>query len=57
MYTSNKMEHFSYKEMGVVWVGVGVSRHLKEELTCAIDKRLQDISNKNNVIWNSYVRN
>ena len=32
--------------MGVVCVGVGISRDLKEELAWVIDKQLQIISNK-----------
>ena len=39
------MEHFSCKS-GCEWVGVHVSRRLKEELTWDIDKWLWVISNK-----------
>ena len=39
------MEHFSYKGgCGVVYVNVRVSRRFKEELSWAIDKRLQLIN-------------
>ena len=33
-------------KLGVVYVNIRVSRHLKEELVWAIDKGFQDISNK-----------
>ena len=40
-------------KVGVVYVNIHVSSHLKEELTWAIDKRPQIIGNTN-VIKNSY---
>ena len=39
------MERFSIK-VGVVYVNVRILKWLKEELTWAIDKRHQDISNR-----------
>ena len=39
--------------MGVAYVNVHLSRHVKEELAWAVDKWLQVISNTN-VIKNSY---
>ena len=39
------MERLSYK-VGVAYVNVRVSRHLKEELAWVIDKRLRVLSNK-----------
>ena len=33
-------------KVGVAYVNICVSRHLKEELAWAIDKRLWDINNK-----------
>ena len=39
------MEH-SVIEVGVAYVNILISRHLKEELAWAIDKRLWVISNK-----------
>ena len=45
MYLVKKREHFSYKG-GVAYVNVCVSRHLKEELAWAIDKRFRVVSYK-----------
>ena len=40
------MVHFSYEmKVGVAYVNIHVSRHLKEELTWAIDEWLHVISN------------
>ena len=41
---SNKMERFSYKVCGA-YVGVCVSRYLKEKVVWAKDKQLRVISN------------
>ena len=38
------MERFSYK-VGVAYVNIRLSKHLKEELVWAIDERLRSISN------------
>ena len=45
---SNKMDHFSYKGVAMwcmVYVGIHILRHLKEELAWVIDKWLWMISN------------
>ena len=39
------MERFSYK-VGVVHMGVHISRHLKDEMALAADKQLRVISNR-----------
>ena len=44
MYLSKKKEHFSYKG-DMAYMNVYVSRHLKEELAWAIDKRFRVVSN------------
>ena len=45
LYSSNKMECFSYKGVGVAYVNIRVSRHLKKELAWDIDKQLWLIIN------------
>ena len=49
-HASNKTKHFSYTGGYSMSGIIGVLRHLKEELTWAIDKWFQVISNKSNVI-------
>ena len=45
LYISNR-QGTSVINVGVVSIGVHISRHLKEELACARDKQLWVISNK-----------
>ena len=47
LYTSKKMESFSYKGG---CMGTHVLKYLKEKLACTIDKQLQVISNKKQTV-------